>query len=311
VVRNLVQEDVAVIALTSSQRFERLRLILTEAEFDKIVFVTGDVTDIASLEAAARKHGVNRIVHLAGLQFPFCAADPIKGAAVNVGGTVTVFELAKRLGIERLVYASSAAVYGPASHYPEPVLGPDAEFFPTSHYGVYKVANEQTAGIYWQNDGLASIGLRPHSVYGPGRDQGATSKPTVAMIAAAAEHPYNINFNGRYQFQFTDDAAKAFVRALHATFDGAAVYNIGGSIFGVDEIVACIEKVVPAVRGQITFDDRPMVFPQAFDGRQIVEALGEYVETPLEDGVARTIDCYRAAFASGSLDAAYLDRVLA
>jgi hypothetical protein len=54
-----------------------------------------------------------------------------------------------------------------------------------------------------------------------------------------------------------------------------------------------------------------MVFPQAFDGRQIVEALGAYVETPLEEGVARTVDCYRAALSNGSLDAAYLDRVLA
>jgi UDP-glucuronate 4-epimerase len=311
VVRNLLQEGVEVVALTSSQRFERLKLILSEAEFHSIAFVNADITDIASLENAARKHGVNRIVHLAGMQFPFCAADPIEGAAVNVGGTVTVFELARRLGIERLVYASSAAVYGPASHYAEAVLGPDAEFFPTSHYGVYKVANEQTARVYWQNDKLASIGLRPHSVYGPGRDQGATSKPTVAMIAAAAGRPYNINFNGRYQFQFSDDAAKAFVRAVHATFDGAAVYNIGGSIFGVDEIIGCIEAAVPAARGRITFDDRPMVFPQALDGRQIVEALGAYVETPLEQGVARTIDCYRSALGKGLLDTAYLDRVLA
>ena len=311
VVRNLLQDGVAVVALTSSQRYERLKLILTEAEFDKIAFVTADVTDIASLESAARKHGVNRIIHLAGMQFPFCAADPIKGAAVNVGGTVTIFELAKRLGIERLVYASSAGVYGPASHYPEAVLGTDAEFFPTSHYGVYKVANEQSARIYWQNDGLASIGLRPHSVYGPGRAQGATSKPTVAMIAAAAGRAYNINFNGRYQFQFTDDAAKAFVRAVRVTFEGAAVYNIGGSVFGVDEIVSCIEAAVPTARGRITCDDRPMVFPQAFEGRQIVEALGAYVETPLEEGVARTVDCYRAALSNGSLEAAYLDRVLA
>lgn len=311
VVRNLLQEGVAVVALTSSQRFGRLKLILTEAEFGAITFVTADVTDITALESAARQHHVNRIIHLAGMQFPFCAADPIKGAAVNVGGTVTIFELARRLGIQRLVYASSAAVYGPASHYQEAVLGPDAEFFPTSHYGVYKVANEQSARVYWHNDGISSIGLRPHSVYGPGRDQGATSKPTVAMIAAAAGRRYNINFSGRYQFQFTDDAAKAFVRAVHAPFQGAAVYNIGGSVFGVDEIVNCIEAADPTARGRITVEDRAMVFPEAFDGRPIVEALGAYAETPLQEGVRRTVDSYRAALANGSLDADYLDRVLA
>ena len=311
VVRNLVREHVPVLVLTSSERRQRLELILTDAELDRISFVTGDILDLETLDAAARQHGINRIIHLAGMQFPFCAADPIRGALVNVAGTVTIFELARRLGIGRVVYASSAAVYGPKSHYREAILGPDAAFFPTSHYGVYKVANEQTAQVYWQNDGIASIGLRPHSVYGPGRDQGVTSKPTVAMIAAAAGRPYHVNFNGRYQFQFADDAAKAFLRAARAPFEGAAVFNIGGSASSVSDIIECIVAVEPAARGRITFDDRPLALPEAFDGRPIVDALGAYAETPLDEGVRRTMDCYRSALRSGALDEAYLDRVLA
>jgi nucleoside-diphosphate-sugar epimerase len=311
VVRNLVQEHIPVVVLTSSGRDDRLRLILTDAERDEISFVTADISDIAALESAAGRHGINRIIHLAGMQFPFCAADPIRGAQVNVAGTVTIFELARRLGVERVVYASSAAVYGPKSHYEETVLGPDAELFPTSHYGVYKVANEQTARVFWQNDGIASIGLRPHAVYGPGRDQGVTSKPTVAMIAAAAGRAYHVNFNGRYQFQFADDAAKAFLRAARAPFEGAAVYNLGGSAFSVADIIDAIEANEPAARGRITFDDRPLALPDAFDGRPIVDALGAWAETPLDEGVRRTLDCYRAALRGGLLDDAYLDRVLA
>ncbi len=311
IVRNLVQEDVPVVVLTSSGRLGRLKLILNEAELDRITFVTGDIADLSTLDAASRRHGINRIIHLAGMQFPFCAADPIRGAQVNVAGTVTIFELARRLGIERVVYASSAAVYGPASHYAEPVLGPDAAFFPTSHYGVYKVANEQSARVYFANDGISSIGLRPHSVYGPGRDQGVTSKPTLAIIAAAAKRPYHVNFSGRYQFQYADDAARAFIRAARAPFQGAAVYNIGGSAIGVDEIIACIEAAEPDARGRITFDDLPLAFPAAFDSRPIVEALGAYTETPLDEGVRRTLECYRTALRNGTLDDAYLDRVLA
>jgi nucleoside-diphosphate-sugar epimerase len=311
VVRNLVQEHIPVVVLTSSGRDDRLRLILTDAERDEIRFVTGDISDIAALESATGRHGINRIIHLAAMQFPFCAADPIRGAQVNVAGTVTIFELARRLGVERVIYASSAAVHGPKSHYEETVLGPDAELFPTSHYGVYKVANEQTARVYWQNDGIASIGLRPHAVYGPGRDQGVTSKPTVAMIAAAAGRAYHVNFNGRYQFQFADDAAKAFLRAARAPFEGAAVYNLGGSAFSVADIIDAIEANEPAARGRITFDDRPLALPDAFDGRPIVDALGAWAETPLDEGVRRTLDCYRAALRGGLLDDAYLDRVLA
>jgi UDP-glucuronate 4-epimerase len=311
VVRNLVQEGVPVVVLTAGRHDERLRLILMPAELAGITVVTGDIVDLPTLEEASRRHAVNRVIHLAGMQLPFCAADPVRGAQVNVVGTVAVFELARRLGIERVVYASSAAVYGPASHYAESTLGPGAAFFPTSHYGVYKVANEGSASVYWRSDGISSVGLRPHSVYGPGRDQGMTSKPTVAIIAAAAGRPYHIGFNGRYQFQYADDVAKTFVRALRVPFAGAAVYDIGGATTGVDEIVRCIEAHAPDARGRITLGDRPLQLPEAFDGRPIAEALGPRAETPLDVGVGRTLDCYRTALRDGILDDAYLDRVLA
>ena len=311
VVRDLVREDVPVVVLSVDRQFDRLKLVLTDAEFERISFLITDIAEIDAVEAAARHHGVNRIIHLAAMQFPFCAADPIRGAQVNVAGTVAIFELARRLGVDHVVYASSAAVYGPASHYPEAVLPPDAPFFPTSHYGVYKVANEGTARVYWQNDGLSSIGLRPHSVYGPGRDQGVTSKPTLAMVAAAANRPYHVNFGGSYQFQFVDDVARTFIRAARSTTAGAAAYSLGGSSFGVDEILRTIEAQEPAVRGRLSHDEGPLPFPEAFDGGPITAALGPQAETSLEDGTRLTIETYRAGTRSGLIDGAYLDRVLA
>jgi UDP-glucuronate 4-epimerase len=310
VVRNLLREDVPVVVLSVDRQFDRLRLVLTDAEFDRISFLITDIAEIEAIEAAARRHAVNRIIHLAAMQFPFCAADPIRGAQVNVAGTVTIFELARRLDIDRVVYASSAAVYGPRSHYREAVLPPDAPFFPTSHYGVYKVANEQTARVYWESERISSIGLRPHSVYGPGRDQGVTSKPTLAMIAAAAGRSYHVNFGGSYQFQFADDVARTFIRAARATSEGAAAYSLGGSTFGVSEILRSIEAQEPAVRGRLSNDDRPLPFPEAFDAGPITQALGPLVETPLEDGVRLTIEAYRAGLRNGVIDDAYLDRVL-
>jgi nucleoside-diphosphate-sugar epimerase len=311
VVRDLVREGVPVVVLSVDRQFDRLKLVLSDAEFERIDFLITDIEDMGPVETEARRHGINRIIHLAAMQFPFCAADPIRGARVNVGGTVTIFELAKRLGIERVVYASSAAVFGPASHYPEAILPPDAPFFPTSHYGVYKVANEGTARVYWENDGISSIGLRPHSVYGPGRDQGVTSKPTLAMIAAAAGRPYHVDFGGSYQFQFVDDVARAFIRAIRATSPGAAAYSLGGSAFGVDEILRGVEALEPALRGRLTHDDRLLPFPAAFDGGPISEALGPQPETPLDEGIRLTIETYRAGLRSGLLDDAWLDRVLA
>jgi UDP-glucuronate 4-epimerase len=311
VVRDLLREGVPVLVLSVDRQFDRLKLVLTGAEFERITFLITDIAEINAVEAEARRHRINRIIHLAAMQFPFCAADPIRGAQVNVAGTVTVFELAKRLEVERVVYASSAAVYGPASHYRETVLPPDAPLFPTSHYGVYKVANEGTARVYWENDGISSIGLRPHSVYGPGRDQGVTSKPTLAMIAAAAGRAYHVNFGGRYQFQFVDDVARAFIQAARATQPGAAAYSLGGSAFGVEQILRGIEAQEPTVAGRLTHDDRLLPFPAAFDGGPFAAALGPQVETPLEEGIRLTVAAYRAGMRSGLIDEAYLDRVLA
>jgi UDP-glucuronate 4-epimerase len=311
VVRDLVRESVPVVVLAADDRVERLRLILTDAELDLVAIVRGDVADRTVLEETAAQHRVNRLIHLAALQVPFCAADPVEGARVNVVGTVNVFETCRRLGIPSVVYASSAAVYGLKAQYPDSVVGDDAPLLPTTHYGVYKVANEGSARIYAANHGVSSIGLRPHSVYGPGRDQGMTSKPTVAMIAAAAGRPYHINFGGRYQFQFADDVARTFIRAARASIAGAVVLNVGGSQFGVDEVVRTIEAVVPDARGMITHGETPLALPEAFDGAPIVAALGAHAETALEEGIRQTIDCYRAALDDGRLGERELDRLLA
>ncbi len=310
VVRELVRAGIRVTVLTAHRRLDRLQLILSDEELARVTLAEGDLADVDVLEAAARRAGANRIIHLAGMQLPLCAADPLEGARVNVSGTLAVFEVARRLGIGPVIYASSAAVYGPAAQYAHPIVDDDDPLFPTSHYGVYKVANEQSARVWWANEGVASIGLRPHSAYGPGRDQGVTSKPTVAMIAAAAGRAYRIGFSGRYQFQFAEDVARVFVRAARLPAQGASVYNIGGSLFGIDQIVHAIEAVAPEAAGRITAEDAIMPFPAGFDGGSLQRVIGAVTETDLAVGVRRTIECYRAALDRGLLGSADLDRIL-
>ena len=131
------------------------------------------------------------------------------------------------------------------------------------------------------------------------------------MIAAAGGRPYHVDFGGSYQFQFVEDVAAAFIAAARADRPGAEVFSIGGPRIGVDEVVEAIAGPEPSSRGRITFGDRILPFPAAFDGRPLVAALGVQPVTPLEDGVRRTIETYRAAFRDGRLGDAYLDRVLA
>src|ERR1022692_1111221 len=122
----------------------RLRLILPEDKIKQIRFVQGDVTDLSGLRDVLEKERISHVVHLAGLQVPTCRADPIVGARVNVLGTLVVFEAVRALGaqIERLVYTSSAAVFGTAADYPSGSLADDVQLKPTTHYGYFKCCNE-------------------------------------------------------------------------------------------------------------------------------------------------------------------------
>ncbi len=299
VVRNLIAQGADVTVFDLGADPHRLRLIMSPEALAKVNFVTGDITDLAALEQAMQ--GATHVIHLAALQVPFCRADPPLGARVNVVGTINLFEAAKKLGLKQLVYASSAAVFGQSEDYPEESLGDDALPRPNSLYGVYKLANEGSARIYWQENQFASAGLRPYTVYGPGRDQGMTSGPTKAMLAAAAGQPYHIPYGGRGAYQYADDVARIFIQVARAPLTGAAVYNLRGSIAHMREIVAAIEAAAPAAAGQITFTEQALPLPEATDDAGLRALLGQVPATPLAEGVSATIALFREALAAGKI----------
>lgn len=302
VTRNLLRSGAPVTVFDLGTDRKRLELILEPEEIARIEFIHGDITDTEAVENALRSCGARRIIHLAALQVPFCRANPPLGASVNVIGTINVFEAAKALGIERVVYASSAAVYGSGHEYDRDVIENDAPFLPKNLYGVFKLANQGTAQIYHQDHGVNSIGLRPYTVYGPGRDQGMTSTPTRAMLAAAAGQTWRISFGGRNGFQFADDVAKIFIQAADLPdWQGAASFNLGGSIAHVSEVVAAIEKAAPEARGRITFEEAPLDLPAGTSDRALAEAIGPLPCTPLDEGVAFTIAHFRDALSDGRI----------
>ncbi len=303
VVRNLVKEGVPTTVLDRGSSRHRLELILTDQEIARVRFISGDVSDLSSVERAVRESGATRIIHLAAMQVPFCKVDPALGARVNVAGTVHIFEAAKRARIRQVVYASSAAVYGAKEDYPEGILRHDAPLKPRTHYGVYKQANEGTARVYWMDDRIASIGLRPYVVYGPGRDRGMTSTPTMAMLAAAAGRSYRISFGGRFDFQYVDDVAKIFILAARTPFEGADAFNLAQASVDVPAIIAAIEAAEPSRRGTIIFDDVPLPFPEGFDNSVLGSVLGKLPETPLIQGVRETLSVFKQTLSEGRIPA--------
>ncbi len=271
----------------SSDR-HRINWLMSAEEQAGISFVQGDLRDTEAVKAVFAEHDITHVIHLAALQVPFCRANPPLGAEVNVTGTVNVFEAARAQGIGHIAYASSIGVYGPPSDFPPGLIAHDAPKNPRTLYGAYKVCNEQTALVYFEENGISSTALRPYTVYGVGRDQGMTSEPTKALVAAAKGQPYHIPFSGTMQFQLASDVARQFILAAEQPLDGARGFNLGGGDPKiVADFVAAATDVLPAA--QIDVADNPLPFPEGFDDSQLRASFGTVYETPLAEGVAETI----------------------
>ena len=244
----LDQEGTDAVGLDLSSDHRRLRL-LTDRQ-GSMTLLQGDITDTESVLGMVATEGITHIVHLAALQIPFCQADPVGGARVNVVGTVNVLEAARRSEVAGLAYASSVAVYGPPDLYPDGVAD-DSPLAPTTLYGAYKQANERSAKVYAVDHGVSSVCLRPCTVYGVGRDQGLTSAPTQAMVAAAAGRPYHIPFGGASTFQHAGEVARLFIAAARAEVEGAHVYNMGGPLVRIADVVSLISRRSAGERDQL------------------------------------------------------------
>jgi nucleoside-diphosphate-sugar epimerase len=308
--KRLLDEGAGVVSYDLPGDPHRLKLIMPGNQLDEITFIDGDVLDQAALERAVKDNGVNHIVHLAALQVPSVRANPVLGMRINVVGTTTVFEVAQKFRgqVESVVYASSVAVYGPASDYPPGPIAYDAPLLPTTLYGVTKEANEGTAEVYWQDYSVRSVGVRPAYVYGPGRDVGMTSTPTKAMLAAAAGRPYHISFGGTGFFQHADDVAKALIQSARAKVDGAPCFNLGGTRVSMTDVIDAITAAAPESTGTITAETNQLPFPDEYDGAPLDQAVGPIGWRSFVDGTRQTIEQFKEAIAAGRLD---VDRAIA
>jgi nucleoside-diphosphate-sugar epimerase len=309
IARNLLERGDEVWIYDLKEDLKRLRLILSEEKVKQTRFVQGDVTDLARLREVFETRGITHVVHLAGLQVPTCRADPILGAQVNVIGTLAVLEAVRTLGeqIRRLLYTSSAAVFGTPSDYPKGRLGDDVPLKPTTHYGYFKCCNEGNARIYFQDFGVSSIGLRPWTVYGVGRDFGMTSEPTKAIKALALNRPYHISYGGWQDMQLVDDVAKIVVRCLEAPYQGAKSYNLRGHVVDLPTLHQAMVNVDPSAAKLITFGERQIAIAYDLDDSALRRDLGPMPLTPLEEGIRQTLAHFRKLHAEGRLDTADLE----
>ena len=282
----------------------RLAALLTPEQVNALQLLTGDITQYKDVESAIGNHGITHVLHLAGIQVPFCAADPLRGAMINVVGTLNVFEVARRRRdlVQSIVYASSAAVFGPEEAYGGATVPDGAPLLPGTHYGVFKQCNEGNARVYYLDDGISSVGLRPGSVYGVGRDRGMTSGPTKAIKAAVVGQPYTIRFTGGMDLQYVRDTARLFIQCAEAGLTGAKVYTLRGDVMQVSEFQTILEQLLPAARTLIQSEGKSLPVAYDFDDAALHHDLGSVHRTPLEDGIRETADIFTRMKLAGTLD---------
>jgi nucleoside-diphosphate-sugar epimerase len=304
IVKALTERGDSAVVFDRSNDSRRLSAIMDPAQLDRVQFVLGDITDGAAVLAALNASGARRVIHLAGLQVPTCRVDPVAGALVNVVGTLNLFEAARTVGVAGLVYASSAAVYG--MNDDSVALDENAETEPTTHYGVFKRTNEGNARIYFLDQGVSSVGLRPLTVYGVNRDTGLTSDPTKAMKAAVLGRPFHVRFGGATDFQYVADTAATFVACADNPPEGAHVFNLHGETVTVERIVALINQQVSDA-DLVTFGGPPIPIAATMNDAAIRRVIGSLPSTPLGDGVRETMDLFAKLRDEGRLDTSDID----
>jgi nucleoside-diphosphate-sugar epimerase len=286
VVKRLLAEGEEVRIFDVHERRETMRSIAGEIA-DELHWRVGDIRNAE--DVARAMEGCDGVIHLAGVLTTDCSARRVRGAEINLIGSLNVFEAALAEGIDRVVYASSAGVYGPHdTHHP----------IPATHYGAFKLAVEGAARAYWSEHGIASIGFRPFVIYGPGRETGISAGPSVACRAAVRGEGYTIGYSGASGLVYVDDVAQAFVQALSVPLQGASVCNLVGELSTVDEVIAEIRRHLPGAR--LGSSGAPLSIAPGIDEAGLDALLPQRQRTGLAEGLAATLRFYDALDAQGA-----------
>lgn len=303
VVEALLETDVAeVVVFDNFSRGTRDNLTTALADVRCRIYPNGgDVRDTDLLDDAMRR--CDGVVHLAAMWLLHCLDFPRTAFDVNIAGTFNVLEACVRHQVKRLVYSSSASVYGDAVRTP---MDEDHPFNNRNFYGATKISGEAMCRAFYSRYGLSYVGLRYMNVYGPRQDQRAAYTgviPTLLNAVDANEAPV-IHGDGSqaYDFIYVSDVARANVLALQADAEDS-FYNVGT---GVQTTIA---QLVMQILRVASSELSPRYIPYAEgDARQFVRRrvgaierahrdLGFDARTGLPEGLAQLIDWRRQAIA--------------
>jgi UDP-glucose 4-epimerase len=296
VVAELLKEDVSeVVVYDNFARGEKSYLIEQLKDPRCSIFpVGGDVRDLDILDAAVK--GKDYVVCLAAMWLLHCKDYPRTAFEVNIAGTFNVLEACVRHNVKKLVWSSSASVYGDAVELPMTESHP---FNNKNFYGATKIAGEAMATAFNDRYGLPVIGLRYMNVYGPHQDQTAayTGVVPIMLNKIEANEPPVINGDGSqaYDFIYVEDVARCNVAALKSEVK-FGMYNVGTEV--QTSIRELCELILELKKSNLKVTYKPY---SADDARALVQnrigsrvkaenELGFKYKYSLKEGLLKLID---------------------
>ena len=291
---------------TARQRVER---VFANVDRSRLTVVTADVTDQRLLGQLLSDHGISDVIHLAALQTPDCNQQRNLGLQINLAGTQNLIEVMKEnlATINRFVFASSIAVYGPRDRYSEGSVPMNAEPHPVNVYGTWKLAGEHISRIFSEETGVPTISLRPGVLFGPGRDTGLTSTPTTAMKSVALGIPYQIPFCNRQDYLYAPDVGAAFGNAVVDPFAGYGMFTLPSHSLVTQQVVDAIEEAAKdlgiADQCHLSIGDQKVPFVSELQYQQFNDAFPRAPHTPIAKAVEQSLETFIQQVADGRLRA--------
>jgi nucleoside-diphosphate-sugar epimerase len=294
IIRKLLERDEEVVCFDLAP--PRVTL---EPYLDRIKMYRGDVTQLPHILEAINTHGVTKIIHMAALLPPDTEDRHHYAMQVNIGGTNNVFEAARWTGVERVVYASSIAVYGVQETFGDRPINEDDLNDPINVYGMTKSVNDYSAKQYINKHGLDLRAVRICTVFGHGRVTGATGMiGGLLMSLPAIGKPVSMPFHQDEQSPMihAEDAAEIFVRVALAEKLNHSIYISGGTMCSIKDMAEIVKEFIPDA--DITTGDQVVPHVYNLDNSRMLADLG-YEIAPLRQ---RILDHINDARTEAGLD---------
>jgi len=296
VVKELLKEDIKEVIIYdnfSRGKISNIREQLTDSRC-KLYPHGGDIRDTDLLNNAMS--GIDYVFHLAAMWLLHCKDFPRTAFHVNIEGTYNVLEACVNNNINKLIYSSSASVYGDAVEIPMTEAHP---FNNKNFYGATKIASEAMSTAFNDKFGLEIIGLRYMNVYGPGQDQLAVYSGVIPIMLNKIDSNEAPTINGdgsqAYDFIYVEDVARCNVAALKSDLK-FGYFNVGTQVQTTvkdlcDTILRLKNSSLKVIYIPYTPDDARQFVKNRIGSRKLAEQeLGFLYKYSLKEGLQKLID---------------------